>query len=37
MNINGPWCFVQDGDSISMEGCSVCQSLGKLTIKKLYK
>ncbi|CAF0922524.1 unnamed protein product [Adineta steineri] len=29
MNINGPWCFVQDEneDSVSMEACDVCQSL----------
>ncbi len=32
MNINGPWCFVQNGDIISMEACDVCQSLGKLRI-----
>lgn len=29
MNINGAWCFVQDEDVITMEGCDVCQSLGK--------
>jgi len=33
MNINGPWCFVQNGNTISMEGCDVCQSLGKLRIE----
>ncbi|CAF1173696.1 unnamed protein product [Rotaria sp. Silwood1] len=27
MNINGPWCFVQNEDIISMEACDVCQSL----------
>jgi len=27
MNINGPWCFVRNGNIISMEGCDVCQSL----------
>ncbi|CAF1248779.1 unnamed protein product [Rotaria magnacalcarata] len=27
MNINGPWCYVQDEDVISMEGCDVCRSL----------
>jgi hypothetical protein len=32
MNINGPWCFVQDEDTISMEACDVCQSLGKLRL-----
>jgi len=39
MNINGPWCFVQNGDIISMEACDVCQSLGKLRIgwKNLFK
>ncbi|UJR36062.1 hypothetical protein I4U23_028798 [Adineta vaga] len=27
MNLNGPWCFVQDDDQIVAEGCEVCQSL----------
>ncbi|CAF1155365.1 unnamed protein product [Rotaria sordida] len=27
MNINGPWCFVENEDVISMEACDVCQSL----------
>lgn len=26
-NVNGPWCFVQNGNLIAMETCSVCQSL----------
>jgi hypothetical protein len=30
MNVNGPWCFVQDEDTISMEECDVCQSLGRV-------
>ena len=33
MNINGPWCFVQNEDVISMEQCAVCQSLGISTLK----
>ncbi|CAF3239701.1 unnamed protein product [Rotaria sp. Silwood2] len=27
MNINGPWCFIQNDGIISMEECDVCQSL----------
>jgi hypothetical protein len=27
MNVNGPWCFIQDEDIITMEQCDVCQSL----------
>jgi hypothetical protein len=27
MNINGPWCYIDNGDTISMEECAVCQSL----------
>ena len=30
MNANGPWCYVQDEETISMEECDVCQSLGKV-------
>jgi len=37
MNINGPWCFVQDGDIISMEACDVCQSLGKTTLRLIQR
>ena len=33
MNINGPWCFIQDKDTISMEACDVCQSLGELRFR----
>jgi len=29
MNVNGPWCFVESEDEITMEQCDVCQSLGK--------
>jgi hypothetical protein len=28
MNVNGPWCFIEDEDDITMEQCDVCQSLG---------
>ena len=28
MNVNGPWCYIQDGDEIIAEECAVCQSLG---------
>ncbi|CAF3838382.1 unnamed protein product [Rotaria sordida] len=27
MNINGPWCFIQNEGIITMEQCDVCQSL----------
>ncbi|CAF0763881.1 unnamed protein product [Adineta ricciae] len=27
MNVNGPWCYIQDGDEIIAEECAVCQSL----------
>ncbi|CAF1013355.1 unnamed protein product [Adineta steineri] len=27
MNVNGPWCFIQNEDAITMEQCEVCQSL----------
>lgn len=37
MNINGAWCFVQDEDVITMEGCNVCQSLGKIRVENLVK
>jgi len=29
MNVNGPWCFVQNEGVIDMEQCDVCQNLGK--------
>lgn len=29
MNRNGPWCFIENGDEITMEQCNVCQSLSK--------
>jgi integrin beta 3 len=28
MNVNGPWCFIENEDAITMEQCDVCQSLG---------
>ncbi len=29
MNINGPWCFIQNENVVTMEQCDVCQSLSK--------
>lgn len=31
MNVNGPWCFVDNEEVVTMEQCDVCQSLGKKT------
>jgi hypothetical protein len=36
MNINGPWCFIQDKDTISMEACDVCQSLGESRFQRIH-
>jgi hypothetical protein len=35
MNVNGPWCFVENEGEINMEQCDVCQSLGKLIFKNI--
>jgi hypothetical protein len=37
MNVNGPWCFIQDEDIITMEQCDVCQSLGKSLLRYLSR
>ncbi len=37
MNVNGPWCFIQDEDFITMEQCDVCQSLGKSLLRYQFK
>ena len=33
MNVNGPWCFVENEGIISMEQCDVCQSLSMLILE----